>query len=402
MNATTNAVPTALLAVLGVALAAASVAGPAWADDYFVRQWETADKEIIKIDGEIDGLKEGIREMNAKMADTSLAKTERQNMAHKKAVALEKIDLKEAKIDFLAGEIERLERLSIESYKVDDKTEARLLDASAAIDDAHGSDQGLTKIIIDRQDREIVVLVERNSTLTLAQLEAAVGHNTTVRIEIGERTPLSCASRTAACGTVMSGLKIKRDGAGTFGTLGYYAVHNNGDIGFVTAGHTVDYNGAAVVQPSAPNQIGRVTEFCGEGNDRGTECDAAFVKLDPYKLYSRLIFKPGLGSDYRVTSTVPDSRQEEGTFLKKSGAATGVTYGKIHDTPKREGDLETIIKFSRSNMPDQGDSGSSVFRQPNSRSNNVEIYGLLVSDNHNALYGYYLPVDYVARQLNLR
>ena len=50
MNATTNAVPAALLDTLGVALAAASVAGPAWADDYFVRQWETADKEIIKID----------------------------------------------------------------------------------------------------------------------------------------------------------------------------------------------------------------------------------------------------------------------------------------------------------------------------------------------------------------
>ena len=403
MNATTNAVPTALLAVLGVALAAASVAGPAWADDYFVRQWETADKEIIKIDGEIDGLKEGIREMNAKMADTSLAKTERQNMAHKKAVALEKIDLKEAKIDFLAGEIERLERLSIESYKVDDKTEARLLDASAAIDDAHGSDQGLTKIIIDRQDREIVVLVERNSTLTLAQLEEAVGHNTTVRLEIEERAPLSCTSRTTACGTVMSGLKIKRSGAATFGTLGYYAVHNNGNVGFVTAGHVVDRNGVVVVQPSASNQIGRVTEFCGGGDDDGTSCDAAFINLYSNKRYLNFIFKSSsTSSHYRVVGSIPDAEQVPGTFLKKSGVGTGVTYGKLLDTPRQGDDLHSTIQYNRANQPSYGDSGSAVFWQPNSRSSNVQIYGMLTSADGGELHGYYLPVDYIARQLNLR
>lgn len=401
MNATTNAIPTALLAALGVVLAAASVAGPAWADDYFVRQWEIADKEIIKIDGEIDGLKEDIREMNAKLAGTPMAKVEQQNMAHKRAMAQEKIDRKEAKIGFLAGEIERLERLNIESHRVDAQTEARLLNASAAIDSAYGPDQGLAKIIIDRQDREVLVLVTRDSNLTLAHLEAAAGHNTTVRLKIGELATLSCASRTAACGTVMGGLKVKHDGAIRYGTLGYYAVHSNGDVGFVTAGHVAGYNGAVVVQPAASNQIGRVTELCGVGNLYGTVCDAAFVKLYSNKRYSNTVFKPSATSPhYRVTGTVSDSDQVVGTFLKKSGVTTGVTYGELTDTPKGR-QLHSTIEYSRAEMPDEGDSGSTVFRQLNSRSSNVQIYGLLTSVSDVGEHAFYLPIDYVARQLSL-
>lgn len=342
--------------------------------------------------------------MNAKLAGTPMAKVEQQNMAHKRAMALEKIDRKEAKIGFLAGEIERLERLNIESHRVDAQTEARLLNASAAIDSAYGPDQGLAGIIIDRQDREVIVLVTRGSNLTLAQLEVAAGHNATVRLEIGERTPLSCASRTAACGTVMGGLKVKRDGAGRFGTLGYYAVHSNGDVGFVTAGHVAKRVGTVMVQPGASNQIGRVTELCGTGSTDGSECDAAFVKLYSNKRYTNAVFKSGgAGPHYRVTGTVSDSVQHQpGTFLKKSGVATGVTYGELVDTPRLVGSVENIIKYNRANMPTEGDSGSVVFRQPNSRSNNVQVYGVLVADDHMSLRGYYQPVDYVARQLNLR
>lgn len=376
---------------------------PAWADDYFVRQWEIADKEIIKIDGEIDGLKEDIREMNAKLEGTPLAKIEQQNMAHKRAMAQEKIDRKEAKIDFLVDEIERLERLSIESHKVDAQTEARLLNARAAIGSAYGPDHGLTRIIIDRQDREVIVLIARDSNLTLAQLEVAAGHNTTIRLEIGESAPLSCASRTVACGTTMGGLKIKREGIKRFGTLGYYAVHNNGDAGFVTAGHVAGYSGAIIVQPSSANPIGRVTEICGVGNEHGTECDAAFIKLNSNKRYSNAIFKSSAtSSHYRVTGTVPDSNQVPGTFLKKSGVVTGVTYGKLLDPSGRAGDLENVLEYNRANVPNAGDSGAAVFRQLSSRSDSIQIYGVLVSDVETALRGYYQPIDYVARQLNLR
>ena len=201
----------------------------------------------------------------------------------------------------------------------------------------------------------------------------------------------------------MSGLKIKRSGATTFGTLGYYAVHNNGNVGFVTAGHTVDYNRAVVVQPGASNQIGRVTEFCGAGNDYGTVCDAAFINMYSNKRHSSLIFKSSsTSSHYRVAGTVPDSGQVPGTFLKKSGVTTGVTYGKLIDTPRWAGDLHTTIEYNRANMPDYGDSGSTVFWQPNSRSSNVQVYGMLTAIDIRELYAYYLPVDYIARQLNLR
>ena len=169
------------LAACGLAAAALAGAGSAWAfDDYYVRQWETADKEIIKLDKDITDLKADIAEMNAKM-DGPFTKQEQDTARQRAGLVQDRIDLKEDRIGFLESEIERLENLSIASYKLDPDTEAFLNKSVAALEEAYGPGRNFT-VTIDRQDREIVAVVPPNSTLTADELEAAIGYGATVRV----------------------------------------------------------------------------------------------------------------------------------------------------------------------------------------------------------------------------
>ena len=139
MNTRKTPATAALLAALCLATTAALAgAGPAWGfDDYYVRQWETADKEVIRLDKDITELKADIVEMNAKLGE-HLTKQESENVRLQAARSQERIDFKEGRIEFLESEIERLEKLSIESFKLDPATEASLTKAVDALEAAYG------------------------------------------------------------------------------------------------------------------------------------------------------------------------------------------------------------------------------------------------------------------------
>ena len=412
---TTRKTPTgaAPLAALCLAVAAAAAvlagAGPAWAfDDYYVRQWVTADKEVIKLDKDITELKEDILEMNAKLGE-HLTKQESENVRRQAAQSQARIDLKEGRIDFLESEIQRLEKLSIASFNLDPDTEATLAKALGELEAAYGPSPNFTAII-DRQDREILVTVPPNSTLTAGEMEAAINYSAAVRVETEHLVLAACARPSSTCRPLEGGVSIAVDtnGDGTDdyeGTLGYRATRTDGAVGHVTAAHTVERTGMRVKQPVGGPAVGTVAEICYRGvalanNDSdGRYCDAAFIRLDPGQQATDRIIKNN-GGYYTITRSVASADQEEGTFLKKSGAVTGVTYAMLTSVGAK-GNLNKL-DFSRTSDKAVGDSGSPVFRQPSSRSDNVELYGMFTLNDHGTLYGYYHPQDQITRQLGLR
>ena len=269
MNTTRKTPTVALLAALGL-VAAAALAGPglAWAfDDYYVRQWEIADKEVIKLDKDITDLNEDILEMNAKLGEHP-TKQESEDIRRQAAQSQARIDLKEDRIEFLESEIERLEKLSIESFKIDPDTEASLAKAVDAIESAYGQGHNFTAMI-DRQDREVLVTVPPNSTLTAGELEAAINYSATVRVETESMTLAACTRPSSACrpleGGVSIGVDTDGDGDDDYdGTLGYRATRD-GTVGYVTAAHTVERTGMRVKQPAGGLAIGTVQAMCYRG-----------------------------------------------------------------------------------------------------------------------------------------
>lgn len=417
MNTTRNTPTAALLAALGlVAVAALAGAGPAWAfDDYYVRQWEIADKEVIKLDKDITDLKEDILEMNAKLGENS-PKQESEKIRRQAAQSQARIDLKEDRIEFLLSEIERLEKLSIESFKIDPDTEASLAKAVGALESAYGSSHNFS-IMIDRQDREILVTVSPNSTLTVDELEAAINYSAAVRLETESLVLAACARPGSTCrpleGGVSIGVDTDGDGVDDYeGTLGYTATRTDGTVGHVTAAHTVERVGMRVKQPMWGLAIGTVQAMCyrgvplDNGDIDGRYCDYAFISLDPSQGTTSRIIKNN-GGYYTIASNVAAAGHVAGTFLKKSGAVTGVTYGKLVAVGYNAN--LNRINFLNTGDGAVGDSGSPVFRQLNSRSNNVELYGMIttvgtlkINDVPVGSVGYYHPQDQIARQLNLR
>ena len=406
MNATATAVraPAPPLAACGLAAAALAGAGSAWAfDDYYVRQWETADKEIIKLDKDITDLKADIAEMNAKM-DGPFTKQEQDIARQRAGLAQDRIDLKEDRIGFLESEIERLENLSIASYKLDPDTEASLNKYVAALEEAYGPDRNFT-VTIDRRDREIVAVVPPNSTLTADELEAAIGYGATVRVEEEESLVLArCPSPTSRCSPLEGGAEMgtpASNGRIDTGTLGYRAVDGSGNVGFVTAGHGIN-TGMLVKQPANGRTIGTVTQQCFEGTssqdeEDGRVCDAAFIDLLPNERSSVKVISDNR-RPYSIVGKVAGASQADGTFLKISGAVTGIMYGSLDE--RSQGNLR-VIDVSSTSSPVKGDSGAPVFKQSSARSGSIYLYGVFTAfDRHGDAY--YHTQDNIARRLGLR
>jgi len=370
----------------------------AWAfNDYHVSQWEIADKQIINLEKDIANLGKQINMLEEKL--TNLETKDIEKKIEKKIIRIQdKIDRKLSQINFLESEINRLEHLHISSFIVDSETESKLISSFETIHNKYKTHVGFDSVLIDLQDEEIVIFIHPNSGLTIDKFEEDVDYEVSIVVNEGNHGSISCNSRDGTCrNSLYGGVEIKRNGdSGGPGTLGYYATHNNGARGFITAGHIADWNGSIINQPENGRSIGIVTEYCGQAK---SSCDGAFVDLDDNESGSNRIYKSN-NSYYNVIGKTSDSSQTLGTFVKKSGISTGVTYGPI------VGNIASAnyntIKFNSNNWISGGDSGSPVFKQPSTRSNNVFLYGLLVSAAGNGQYGQYHPQDFLASELDLR
>ena len=270
--------------------------------------------------------------------------------------------------------IDEIQQKSYDSFVVDAETKKDLLYAEKLINEKYmdiNSDKYIGSnpvnfIIADFQDKQLFVLMsdstnsynEKSPASYLTDIKNEI--DVDVKMESGEFNDTSCRSRTSNCSPLVGGISVAKQGQGFSddSTLGFKAITTSGQRGFVIAGHAANV-GDSIYQRAGGNYVGEVI------NNPST-CDCAFVESG--RTVDNKIFK-----NYRQTYTIRDyasaSDFDRGTFLKKSGITTGITYGDLRDNTSGTNRMVVGINV------ESGDSGSPVFRSYGY--NSAELFGIM-------------------------
>lgn len=317
---------------------------------------------------------------------------------------------RQAKIADLWQEIDRLEKLNIESYNVDPETESKLYQAEKNLLEKYvftnsenyvGKNYPIVDISVNLKHKSIVILLDRDEIITSdmtvysiqklmeENVREAIGENLPIEVEYGKLTSIACNARTDACRPVIGGITVGVQSANSLNTLSYKATKGT-DTGFVMAGHSAQGINKIIVQPhnDSTKRVGTVTAYCNTLNT----CDFAFVKADAGISVDPTIYKSS-GLTYTITGKTQDASQSVGTFVTKSGAGTAVTIGDITENSPNKFYNKVNIYIGG------GDSGSPVF----TGSSNVNLYGEFyaaeTSGTPQVQIARYYPWDYIQTKI---
>ena len=354
------------------------------------------------------------------------------------AVALEELqysnytESRQAFIDSLYSQMDEIEQASIASMILDPADEKRLYGIEEKLYNKYGNSSHETFVAndfvehyVDHAQERVYLIIDQNKALaensihpiTIVQdVLDSTGIDNLV-IDFTEINLLSCRSTTSDCDPLIGGISIGRADSPNdhSGTIGFRAKDSNGNVGFVTAGHVVQYltsTNTIMHQPRTSNSIiGTIPsngdDVCstrygvdrGEKTRTGQPCDFAFVKLargvsindDIYKSPNRV---------YDINDLAVLSDHVPGTMLKIAGSNGGInTVSIIGGNSSSQAGRVTIN--TNSNLMG-GDSGGPVFKSSTSARNisSAEVYGIVI-----AQFGYrglYEPTEKIMSELNLR
>jgi hypothetical protein len=287
-------------------------------------------------------------------------------------------------------QIKDLEQKNIKSYLVPDDIKLEMLGAEKAITDKYMvSENGPVSLTYANfKYRTIVVFLdknqEKNGTITVEN--SATGQKLTlkddatsirsfeprndipVEIRYGKFIPASCTSQSSICTPLVGGVSTALEDNvpyNSLNTLGYPATLNS-QAGFVITGHTVQklanpdefdsgtwtpsqWIGRQIVQPFNQNNV--IGTVAGVGSTKKV-CDCAFVATTTQP--SNSIFTSST-SQVSITYNKPSFEQYAGSFVVKSGASTGLTFGQL--VSQAYAQQANVVQISVSG----GDSGSPLF-----------------------------------------
>ena len=214
---------------------------------------------------------------------------------------------------------------------------------------------------------------------------------------------------------MIGGISLARDDSANSlaGTVGFRVKNIDNDIGFVTAGHVVQFRDSTntkMRQPMGGSVVGTIPyngdDVCytrggvdkGEKTRKGYKCDFAFVSMYAGTKINDDIYKSA-HSTYDIDAMASSSNQIKGTLLKIIGSSTGTVTGRITDPGATEGRIIMSVSTGLS----QGDSGGPVFKTTTKARNiqNAEIFGIVISKLGNG-HILYEPTHKIMNELNLR
>jgi len=314
------------------------------------------------------------------------------------SAAIEKriMDKKEEN-DRLWKQLAEIERLNIESYILDDATQAIFDDALETLTDNYLNTNGVYDIFPENKYRKMVVAVdpddfensgyEGSQEAFAAELNNAVGVNVETIFEklVLTSHATSCTSPTGPCNPGKGGISVSHQGStGNGNTVGFKALHQNYGYGFIIAKHEVPNGNEQVVQPKSSSNIIGVTQAIG-----GSSCDCAFIQLSGGHSMVDSIWAPDLGSIYPVQSR-NTSFTPAGTILTWDGLGSTAHIGSLA--------YENDIGGKVSGTSSPGDSGSAVFKPQ--ANGNADVYGITMGTFSG--YTFYEPYDHIKSQLGLQ
>ncbi|MEM3136396.1 MAG: hypothetical protein QXW37_06705 [Candidatus Nitrosotenuis sp.] len=363
----------------------------------------------LQVDGQIEKLKEDSRNINQEIE--KLKKTSQNEITNQRISQLEQeILIKSAKINEYEKELNRLQQLNIESFKVPLDVEKKLYGAEKSLIDKYTNVDStsyigknpVTMIFADLQHREMVVLFDPSAkpgsdkltpTNILVDMRKIIGTDIPIRVEYGAGEPIACASRTSVCDPMKAGIQIADTiNINANGTLGFKSSKGT-KTGFVTAGHVAGALDRIIEQPVNNRDVGKVTAICWSQWNNGDTCDYAFVELyasQASNINNNVYYQPT--TDWTFVNRIADANQSPGTMVKKSGVGSGITAGSVYaNSPNYAYNVVQLVVQSK-------DSGSPVFYQPGA-SSSVDLYGTIYYKV--GQYARYHPWDYIKATLGL-
>lgn len=346
--------------------------------------------QALKIFNDQQKLVNEVKGFEQQISDLQLSNANTPTITSKISDLQKQVDVDNQQIDSDTKEIKRLEALNIKSYQVDPQTEMKLRAAEKAIHDKYFRDDTSSNPVqmvhANFKYRTIVVMLDQdqvgNKASPVGKIHDSKGKLQTipldaksiqsveptgdvpVDIQFGQLRNTSCTSQFLPCTPLIAGVSVSNNAKYTPNTLGYKATVA-GVPGFVIAGHTAKES-LAIVQPYNQNRV------IGTAMPGNPPCDCAFVPSS--STTPSTVFGQTQGS---ITAKVLSNYQQQGSFVYKMGAATGLSFGQI--TYHNLSDPYTVTV--QANVGG-GDSGSPVFVFNGLY--NMSLYGML----YNA---YFLP-----------
>ena len=332
---------------------------------------------------------------------------------------------RQALISSLYSQIDEIEQASIVSMVLEPADEKRLYDIEEKLYNKYDNSSHETFVAndfvehyVDHAQERVYLIIDQNKALaensihpiTIAQdVINAFGIDDLV-VDFAEINLLSCRSTTSDCDPLIGGISIGRaDSPNDHSeTIGFRAKDSNGNVGFVTAGHVVQYltfTNTIMHQPHTSNSIIGTIPSNGDDacstyhgvNKRETTrsskiCDFAFVKLARGISINDDIYK-SLNRVYSINDLAVSSDHIVGKMLKFVGSNSGLGTATI----KSKGIL-AIHNDLRG-----GDSNAPIFDlSTNARSmSNAEIFGIITLKFGSDRAKYY-QTDRIMSELNLR
>ena len=335
-------------------------------------------------------------------------------------------------IDALYQQMHQLDQNSIDSMKLDlhVKEELESLESELiAMYFDHTADiyVGKSSVIypyIDHEQQNVVLLIDETKTLDVKDISSIsiaqnVLENYNVTVAFTTFTEISCSNVTSDCDPLIGGISLARDDSrnSLAGSVGFRAKDSSNNVGFVTAGHVVQYRDSTntqMHQPVGGSAVGTIPDngdmVCytaggvdiGEQTSNNKNCDFAFVKMNSGVSINDDIYKSSR-STYDINSMATESNHREGKLLKWIGAVSGVQQGRINACHN----LTQVCSIEVNSHPSTGgDSGGPVFEGRTASRNTftANIFGInthIATINGENLF-IYEPSYKIMDELNLR
>ncbi len=341
------------------------------------------------IDTKIRDNKESIENDNKKLKDKS-------KLSSADIIKIEKrIKDKKAENVKLWKNADEVEKLNIESYILDDETQAIFDDALETLTENYLNTNGVYDVFPENKYRKMIVMVDPDDFETSSytgdrdaftiELENAIEVDVeTIFEEMVLTHSTSCPNATSSCHPAKGGISVAHQGStGVGSTLGFKALHPTYGYGFIIAEHEVPNGNERVVQPLGSSGVIGQAKVMPSGS-----CDCAFIQFTGGHWMYDEIWAPDFGSIYPV-QTRNTASTPAGTMLSWDGIGSSGLVGSLIYESSHSGKISGISSG--------GDSGSAIIKpQANGK---ADVYG--IAKGTTGGYTYYEPYDHIKDQLGL-
>ncbi|MDA8002995.1 MAG: S1 family peptidase, partial [Alphaproteobacteria bacterium] len=338
---------------------------------------------------------------NEDLIKNEMSKIEDKSDLKESDIAISKKTIQEKQMEniMLWNQAREIERLNIESYKLDIETQKIFDEAEEVIRHNFLGINGVYDLFTEKKYRKIVVFIDPDDfassdymhgiTNFIDDIKKSVGVDVEVNVSKSiELHSTGCPRTTGPCQPARGGIQIShQDTSGSGSTLGFKALHKNHGHGFIIAGHEAVAINTKIVQPRNGDVIGVVKAI-----SRGV-CDCAFVKSTGGHTMNDVIWVDGRLIYPIVSRSATHPVEGEVSF---TSSVNGLKVGHIIATRNPYGQHDSRVVMR--GLAEEGDSGSPVFGIMSN--GNAKIYGMV--SRMAGPYVVYSSYDYIKSELNLQ